>query len=198
MSGASSVKTAIKEVAQAAKNRQASTAGIDKKLGPVDDFVSMERGHGTRLVTMIDSGLVALGRVLKGQEALSSSVQKLGTALLSDQVRRVRKTIPPLSLALVLYPLCCFAFFHLAPCLSQPDPFHPQPHPYFCHPTPRFLAHGTLHGRVLKTPPTTAGPSSHEPSPSRPGTPTPSEATSSPREPWTSPTSSTQAPSSTR
>ena len=31
-------------------------------------------------------GLSALGRVLKGSEALSSSVQKLGAALLTDQV----------------------------------------------------------------------------------------------------------------
>ena len=55
---------------------------------PIDDFMALERSNGVRLVLMIDSGLAALGRVLKGAETLSSSVQKLGAALLSDQVER--------------------------------------------------------------------------------------------------------------
>eukprot|EP00955_Chlamydomonas_euryale_P013918 150324-Chlamydomonas_euryale.AAC.1 len=46
----------------------------------------MERGSGVRLVELIDRQLGALSRVLRGQEALTSSVQKLGQSLLADEV----------------------------------------------------------------------------------------------------------------
>lgn len=83
MSSASGLKTAMKELS---KGATAASKGGKGGTSPVEDFVALERANGIQLVTMIDKGLVALGRVLKGQEALSSSVQKLGQALLADQV----------------------------------------------------------------------------------------------------------------
>ena len=38
---------------------------------PIDAFMALERSNGLRLVLMIDLGLAALGRVLKGAETLS-------------------------------------------------------------------------------------------------------------------------------
>ncbi len=88
MVGASTLKAALKQAAAEAASGggRASFAGEKAPAPPVDDFVMMERSHGLNLVQMIDNGLSALGRVLKGQEALSSSVQRLGAALLTEEV----------------------------------------------------------------------------------------------------------------
>ena len=90
MANASALRPAIKELGGGRGGGGKSGGGAAGGGGggsPIDDFMALERSNGVRLVLMIDSGLAALGRVLKGAEALSSSVQKLGAALLSDQVR---------------------------------------------------------------------------------------------------------------
>ncbi|KAG1663699.1 hypothetical protein FOA52_013267 [Chlamydomonas sp. UWO 241] len=78
MANATGLRTATKEVA--------ASVGVRAGASPVEDFVFMERGAGVRLVSMIDKQLGALSRVLRGQEVLSSSVQKLGQCLLADEV----------------------------------------------------------------------------------------------------------------
>jgi dynein heavy chain 2 len=89
MASGSALRSAIKELggkSGGAGALPAQKAGKEAGTSPIDDFVSLERSNGVKLVMLIDSSLGALSRVLKGTETLSSSVQKLGAALLTDQV----------------------------------------------------------------------------------------------------------------
>lgn len=86
MANASALRVAIKELGGVKGGPAGGKSSGGAGGSPIDDFVALERSNSVRLVVSIDSGLMALGRVLKGSEALSSSVQKLGASLLTDQV----------------------------------------------------------------------------------------------------------------
>ena len=53
---------------------------------PTDVFVAMEYVHGRTLCLMMEKGIGAISRVLRGQEMLTPDIQTLATALLKNEV----------------------------------------------------------------------------------------------------------------
>jgi dynein heavy chain 2 len=60
-------------------------AGLDS-WGPVESFVALERANGQRLINVIDKSIGQLGRVMRGADGLSPSVQAVGAALIREEV----------------------------------------------------------------------------------------------------------------
>lgn len=52
----------------------------------MDSFVALERSSGIALLNLIDRTLTSIQRVLRGQDTISTSVQKNGAALLADTI----------------------------------------------------------------------------------------------------------------
>ena len=57
---------------------------------PVLEFVCLERYNAVRLVRMIHASLAELNRVIRGNALISPQVQKLASALLSNEVSLCR------------------------------------------------------------------------------------------------------------
>ena len=60
-------------------------AGLDS-WGPVESFVALERTNAQRLIGVIDKNINQLGRVMRGADSLSPSVQAVGSALIREEI----------------------------------------------------------------------------------------------------------------
>mmetsp|Transcript_9476 Transcript_9476/g.27062 ORF Transcript_9476/g.27062 Transcript_9476/m.27062 type:complete len:1740 (-) Transcript_9476:175-5394(-) len=59
--------------------------GVDS-WGPVEAFVALERTNAIGLISLVDSHLSRLSRVLRGNDSLTPAVQTVGAALMQEEV----------------------------------------------------------------------------------------------------------------
>ncbi len=67
------LKAAAKELRGQGERSRASSAG--DASGPVESFVALERAAAVALVEAVNRTLAGIGRVLRGQDTISPSVQ---------------------------------------------------------------------------------------------------------------------------